>query len=91
MQQNQHDSLFNMNWGEFVCIEQMFQQNSAEKLLVRLRIRKIVIRPLSDANDDHWPICVFGKEWPLMVYRGPPLAEDRDRLLRQPWRGRREG
>ena len=42
MQQNQHDSLFNMNWGEFVCIEQMFQQNSAEKLLVRLRLRKIV-------------------------------------------------
>ncbi|MEC9069209.1 MAG: hypothetical protein VYC02_04030 [SAR324 cluster bacterium] len=42
MQQNQHDSLFNMNWGEFVCIEQMFQQNSAEKLLVRLGLRKIV-------------------------------------------------
>ena len=42
MQQNQHNSLFNMNWGEFVCIEQMFQQNSAEKLLVRLGIRKIV-------------------------------------------------
>ncbi|MED6339778.1 MAG: hypothetical protein VX485_04285 [SAR324 cluster bacterium] len=42
MQQNQHDSLLNMNWGEFVCIEQMFQQNSAEKLLVRLGLRKIV-------------------------------------------------
>jgi len=42
MQQNQHDSLFNMNWGEFVCIEQMFQKNSAEKLLVRLGLRKIV-------------------------------------------------
>ena len=42
MQQNQHESLFNMNCGEFVCIEQMFQQNSAEKLLVRLGLPKIV-------------------------------------------------